>query len=80
MSLPLGPDVLLGRLPREQLRERHEPGVAWRQGVGLRTPADRALCAARFGRVVAVVGALGWRNWEVVRQGDHPRARRRVIV
>jgi len=37
-----------------------ERGVPWRRGVGLPTPAHRGLCAARTGRVVAVVGALGW--------------------
>jgi hypothetical protein len=57
--------VLLGRLACEQSDERHERGVAWKRGVGLRARVPT-------GRGIATVGELGGGSWKVLVQLDHP--------
>ena len=70
-------DVLLGSLARGQFHDLYERGVPWRRGPGL--PLS-ALGGLRPTPDRPVVGALGRCGWKVVRQVDHPRACRKMIV
>ena len=70
-------EILLGSLAREQFHDLYERGVPWRRGPGL--PLS-ALGGLRPTPDRPVVGALGRCGWKVVRQVDHPRACRKMIV
>jgi hypothetical protein len=66
MSLPLGPDVLLGRLPRQEPDERHQRGARTGRQLGL---GQIARC--RFGRLdIGLRRAVGHVITRTVKKGD----------